>query len=151
MPRKFRVRSRTARWAIALGALALASQPLLLAVPTTVIPPVAPADPVSVLLVDYGRTPALVLPVTDDVMVAYVYGDWNYYDLGNHGPFDSVAALLWPTQGALGRKEIAGRPTIDVARKALGNVQDVHTLQVERTAAERLRTTLERMFQERVD
>jgi hypothetical protein len=130
----------------------LAIHVLVLAVPTTVIAPVGAVEPVRVFLVDYGRTPAIVLPITDSKMAAYVYGDWNYYALRNQGPLDSIAALLWPTQGALGRKEITGPPEADVVRHALGNdVEEIHTLQVERVAVDGLRTSLDRAYHDRLD
>jgi hypothetical protein len=130
----------------------VATQLLVLAVPTTVIGPAGPVEPVRVFLIDYGRTPAIVLPITDSQMTAYVYGDWNYYALRHQGPIDSIAALLWPTQGALGRKEITGPPEADVVRRALGNdVEEIHTLQVERAAVDRLRATLDRAHHDRLD
>lgn len=129
----------------------LATQVLVLAVPTTVIAPVGTVEPVRVFLVDYGRTPAIVLPTTDGTMAAYVYGDWNYYALRNQGPVDAIAALLWPTQGALGRKEMTGPLEADVVRRALGNdVEEIHTLQVERVAVDRLRATLDRAYHDRL-
>jgi hypothetical protein len=125
---------------------------LPLALPTTVIAPARPSEPVTVFLVDYGRTPALVLPVDENRMVAYVYGDWNYYALRNRGAFASIAALLWPTQGALGRKEIAGQPTAETVRRGFGNsLQDIYALRVDRLAADRLRGTLDRLYHDRLD
>lgn len=141
-----------AKWPLIIGCLLLATQVLVLAVPTTVIAPVGTVEPVRVFLIDYGRTPAIVLPITGGKMAAYVYGDWNYYALRNQGPLDSIAALLWPTQGALGRKEITGPPEADVVKRALGNdLEEIHTLQVERAAVDRLRATLDRAYHDRLD
>jgi hypothetical protein len=141
-----------AKWALVTACVVLATHVLLLAVPTTVIAPVGTVEPARVFLVDYSRTPAIVLPITDSQMAAYVYGDWNYYALRHQGPIDSVAALLWPTQGALGRKEITGPPEADVVRRALGNdVEEIHMLQVERAAVERLRAALDRAYHDRLD
>jgi hypothetical protein len=69
----------------------VAAQVLPLVIPTTVVPPTRPADPATVFLVDFGRTPSLVLTVGDNRMVAYAYGDWAYYALRKQGAIDSVA------------------------------------------------------------
>jgi hypothetical protein len=123
-----------------------------LAVPTTVIAPERVSEPVAIFLVDYGRTPALVLPVDESRMVAYAYGDWNYYALRKQGAGDSIAALLWPTQGALGRKEFAAQPTIQSVRRGIeSGVEDIHMLRVDRRAVERLRGELDAAFHDRLD
>jgi hypothetical protein len=135
---------------VVTGSVIVAALPL--AVPTTVIAPEGPSEPVPVFLVDYGRTPALVLPLDENRMVAYVYGDWNYYALRNQGAADSIAALLWPTQGALGRKEIAGQPAAEAVRRGIGSeVEEIYTLRVDRLGVERLRGALDAFYQERLE
>ena len=152
IPRKSSRLYAVAKWTLIIGCLVLATQLVVLAVPTTVIPPVRTIEPVRVFLVDYGRTPAIVLPITDSKMAAYAYGDWNYYALRHQGPLDSIAALLWPTRGTLGRREITGPLLADVVRSALGNdVEEIHALQVERVAVDRLRATLDRAYHDRFD
>jgi hypothetical protein len=131
---------------LAVGA-AIAAQFVPLTMPTTVIPPASLSDPAPVFLVDFGRTPSLVLTISDDEMVAYVYGDWNYYALRNRDIFDGLGALLWPSQGTLGRQEIAGRPGVETVRRQIGSsVQEIHTFHVERRAIERLREALDRVY-----
>lgn len=118
-------------------------------VPTTVTPPARPASPVTVFLVDFGRTPALVLPVSDSTMICYVYGDWNYYALRNRGVFDALAALFWPTQGALGRKEIAGPPDPETVRREIGtSIEYLHAFEVERETVERLHAALDQLYRD---
>lgn len=132
--------------------LIAAAQALPLAIPTTIVPPRSPADPVTVFLVDYGRTPSLVLPAGEDGMVAYVYGDWRYYALRQQGVFDSVAALLWPTQGALGRRSIAGPRDAHTVRTGIGTgIDALHELEVDREAVERLQMRLDRLFRQGQD
>lgn len=142
-------------WALAAtvtGALALGALALPLGVPTTVSPPARPSEPTPVFLVDYGRTPALVLTVDQRSMIAYVYGDWNYYALRRQGVLDSIAALSWPTQGGLGRKQITGPPTIETVRQGIGiEVEAIHAFHVERHAIERLRRELDRVHHEQLD
>jgi hypothetical protein len=137
---------------VVTGGVTVAALLLPLAVPTTVIAPARPSEPLPVFLVDYGRTPALVLPLDENRMVAYVYGDWNYYALRNQGAADSVAALLWPTQGALGRREIAGQPTAEAVRRGIGSeVEEIHTLRVDRLRVVRLRRALDSIHEERLE
>ena len=124
----------------------VAAQVLPLVIPTTVVPPTRPADPATVFLVDFGRTPSLVLTVGDNRMVAYAYGDWAYYALRKQGAIDSVAALLWPTQGALGRKEMTGPATADTIRRGIGaEIQQLYEFEVEQQALERLQARLDRL------
>jgi hypothetical protein len=118
-----------------------------LAIPTTVVPPVRPANPATVFLVDFGRTPSLVLAVGNNKLVAYVYGDWKYYALRQQGAFESVAALLWPTQGGLGRKEIAGPPIAETVRRGIGaEIEHLYEFEVERQALDRLHAKLDRLY-----
>jgi hypothetical protein len=129
----------------------IGAQILPLAVPTTVMPPARPADPATVFLVDFGRTPGLVLTVGDDRMVAYVYGDWKYYALRQQGALESLAALLWPTQGTLGRKEIAGPPTAAALRDGLGaEIEHLYQFDVDRQALLRLHEQLDRLHRDQL-
>lgn len=116
-----------------IAGLVIGAQLVPLAIPTTV--PARPAFPVTVYLVDYGRTAGLVLPAGSDRMIAYVYGNWRYYALRRQGPVAAVAAILWPTQGALGRKEIAGPPGKDTVRAGLdAEIENLYALDVEADA-----------------
>lgn len=77
---------------------------------TTVVPPEHPADPVSVYLVDLGRTSGLVLPDEQGRLVEFVYGEWDWYALRQTGVVQVIPTLLWPTQGTLGRGELGAAP-----------------------------------------
>jgi hypothetical protein len=74
----------------------------------TIVPPPAPRDPRPVFVLDHGRTTSLVLPAAGDGIVRYAYGDWNYYAERRTSPFRGTSAVLFPTRGALGRRELAG-------------------------------------------
>jgi hypothetical protein len=129
----------------------VAAQVVPLGIPTMVIPPAAPVHPATVFLIDFGRTSGLVLTVGDNRMVAYVYGDWEYYALRKRGPVESVAALLWPTQGALGRKEIIGPPGAATVIRGIGaDIEHLHEFEVERQALERLHAALDRLYQDQL-
>lgn len=86
---------------------------------TTVIPPESTIEPVTVFLLDHGRTPSLILPSADSNMTRYVYGDWNWYALRNTGPIDGLRALFWPSQGTLGRRDFPGPPDAHIIRERL--------------------------------
>lgn len=134
-----------------IGAI-LATQVVPYAIPTTVVPPARPTHPAPVFLVDYGRTPSLVLTVGPNEMVAYVYGDWRYYALRQQGAFASVAALLWPTQGGLGRKEIAGPPTPDTVRAGIGaDIEEIYQFEVEQQALDRLKAKLDGLYHDQLN
>lgn len=131
--------------------LIVTAQLALLAVPTTVVPPAGPANPATVFLVDYGRTPSLVLTAGADKMVAYVYGDWKYYALRQQGAVESLAAVLWPTQGALGRKEIVGSPTAETVRAGIGaEIEQLYEFQVEQEALQHLQMKLDRLYHDQL-
>ena len=69
-----------------------------------IVPPAAPADPVAVYLVDYGRHSSLLLPDSEPGhFVEYAYGDWNWFALDRSESLHVFPTLLWPTRGALGR------------------------------------------------
>lgn len=99
-------------------------------------------------LVDYGKTPSLILPVDSNRMVAYAYGDWEYYARRRQGPFESTAALLWPTQGTLGRREIVGPITAETVRHGLdAEFQELLEFTVEQAAVDRLHAKLDRIHE----
>lgn len=111
---------------------------------TRIIPPAAPLDPVPVFVVDHGRHTSLVLPVPDGSLHRYAYGDERYYALRETGVGQALAALLWSTPGVLGHRRLSGPASVESLRAQLRvGVREIHTLQVERTAVERLRNRLD--------
>src|SRR3954452_3202565 len=95
--------------AFAVGAAALGCT-------NTVTPPAHVADPVTVYLVDQGRTSSLVLPRADGKAIRYAYGNWNWYALGNRGPLDAIGAMLIPSKATLGRHEMTDPRDADAIR-----------------------------------
>lgn len=77
---------------------------ILLSSPTFIIPPTAPVAPVTVYVIDYGYHSRLVLP-DGEGMMQYAYGDWRYYALDRQNLGNGIAALLYPTQGTIGRRQ----------------------------------------------
>src|SRR3546814_2814263 len=97
LPARGGVRCSIALFAVLLGGCA-----------TEIVPPPAPETPVRVGVLDHGRHARLVVELLADRVVRYAYGDWDWYALGRSGPAQAVAALFWPTRGALGRRRLPG-------------------------------------------
>lgn len=81
---------------------------------STVTPPIAPADPVRVFLLQEAMHTGLVLPpgvgaAGDEEYVEFGFGDWSWYALGNDAWYHAFATVLWPTQGGLGRRTFGAR------------------------------------------
>jgi hypothetical protein len=123
--------------------------PLLMMVSctTTVTPPPVVADPQTVVLLTHGKSSSLVLP-DDEGVTRWAFGDWRYYALGRAGPFESAAAVLWPTRGALGRQRIEPAPArLDELIAALGiGIDEAFSFRAERAAVEALRSRLDAIF-----
>jgi hypothetical protein len=137
------------RWILWLAPLAaalfVASVPA--ACSTTIVPPATLSDPVPIFLLDYGMTSALAVPHGEELL-AYAYGDWQYYALSNDHGLRGAAALLWPTQGTLGRGRITDVASeTEVLEQLRGRgAQDVFLIHVEREAVARLVTRLEALY-----
>lgn len=67
-------------------------------------------EPIEVFLIDHGRHPSLILPRKEGGWVRYAYGDWAWYAEGRESIFRALAAIAWPTKGALGRRVFAESP-----------------------------------------
>ena len=78
---------------------------ILLGSPTLIIPPTVPAAPVTVYVVDYGYHSRLVLPDGKVKLMQYAYGDWRYFALDRQNLGNGIVALLYPTQGTIGRRQ----------------------------------------------
>ncbi|HEX7705679.1 MAG TPA: hypothetical protein VF701_04385 [Thermoanaerobaculia bacterium] len=129
----------------------LLALPLLLLVScaATVIPPASVAEPATVVLLTHGKSSSLVLPNNGPGITRWAFGDWRYYARGRTGPFESAAAVLWPTQGTLGRQQIESAPVrLDDLINQLGiGIDDAFPLIVERAAVDSLRQRLQAVFE----
>jgi hypothetical protein len=122
---------------------------LLAGCTNTIIPPSAPAEPVTITLLDHGRHPSLIIPRGDGSNVRFVYGDWSWYAMGRTGFFQLFDAMLFPSKGALGRKVLSTKGDFEDMRRR-DPVRDTYTITVERSRADALRETLESAFQSRL-
>lgn len=111
---------------------------------TAIVPPSRPLDPVPVFVLDHGRHTSLVLTAADGSLHRFAYGDWRYYAERDTGLWSALAALLWPTPGALGHRLLPGPPTAEaVARQVRVAIRALHVLQVERQRAQALHARLQ--------
>ncbi|HEX2164330.1 MAG TPA: hypothetical protein VHM02_10305 [Thermoanaerobaculia bacterium] len=129
---------------------------LFVACTTTIEPPATPSDPVAVYLLDHGRTPSLVLPVDDaggePGMLRYAYGDWRWYALEQKSSGQGVAALLWPTRGALGREAIPGPPGEAAVRAGVEvPIETLHPVLVGAAEVAALAARLDALFESEID
>ena len=132
-------------------ALAVASPLWLSGCAATVFPPDRVADPAQIGVLDHGWHASLIVEVPDG-MVRYSYGDWDWYALRQTGPAEASSALLWPSQAALGRRELPGpfSPSA-VSREIRVPIEHAVYLTVEAQEVRRLVDRLDRIFYENSD
>jgi hypothetical protein len=136
--------SKSALVVILLISAALAS---LTSCTNTIISPANPREPVSVFLLDHGRTPSLVLPIDEQTSVRYAYGDWEYYALRKNDLWHGIAAFFWPTQGTLGRKQFAAAANRNGISQTVGvGAEYTYELRVEKSKNDELRNSLDQLF-----
>ncbi len=113
-----------------------------------IVPPAAPERPVCVAVLDHGRHSSLLIERPESGLVRYSYGDWVWYALGRTGAYRGSAALLWPTQGALGRRNLPGPATPEAVEKQVRvGIEDAVWFAVEADAAQRLTIELDGIFE----
>ncbi|QOC21703.1 hypothetical protein IC757_11705 [Wenzhouxiangella sp. AB-CW3] len=106
----------------------------------------------SAYLLDHGRHSTLVLTREDDSMVRYLYGEWRWYALQETGFFRVWPTLFFPTQAALGRKELAGPPDEAAIRRQVPVViREIHELAAESEHIDALDRKLEQRFNDNID
>ena len=115
---------------------------------TTVVAPGSVKQPVTVFLLDHGRTPSLVLPAEPGRMVRYMYGDWEWYARSNTTAWRGFLALFVPTQGTLGRDEFPAVKSADALPGAVAvGIEELFPIEVERERAAALRQEIEAEFE----
>lgn len=121
---------------------------LLAGCTTVVMPPLGPADPRPVFLLDHGRHSSLVMPRANGGLVRYSYGDWEWYALDHTGPAQGTRALFGPTPATLGRRELPGPADEDNVRKTvLVPIEALFTVYVGASRIEQLRRQLDDIYQ----
>ncbi|MEX2526976.1 MAG: hypothetical protein WEA09_05000 [Gemmatimonadota bacterium] len=101
----------------------------------------------TVLLLDHGRHASLVLPHGKLGAIRYSYGDWRYYALNRTGFRSGAAALLWPTQAALGRRVLGGDTAVeDIRRTVRVPTDSIYPIPVDAGLVSELLMELETLF-----
>lgn len=115
---------------------------------TAIHPPASVIQPETVVLLTHGISSSLVLPDQQGRMVRWAYGDWRYYALGRDSVLEAIAALLWPTPAALGRRVVEGESEGPMAGLAEFGIawDDAFSIRVERAAVTSLGQRLEALF-----
>lgn len=112
-----------------------------------VVPPSAIAEPGKVFIIDHGRHTSLVISTPEGALVRFAYGDWRFYAERETGIGHAIAALLWSTPGALGRRNLPGPPDYDTVRsQVLVEIETIYELEAERARIEALRASLDEIF-----
>lgn len=118
---------------------------------TTIIhPPVAPEDPVSVVVADYGYHSSLLLPLPDGGSMEYAFGEWDWFALNRDEWYRVCGTLCCPNQGALGRRRLSMAPTRAVAEGAL-YCREAHEIRVARASADLLAKRLDDRFRKNLE
>ncbi|GAX38513.1 DUF2459 domain-containing protein [Nodularia sp. NIES-3585] len=121
---------------------------VLIASPAVIIPPVNPVEPVTVYVVDLGLHSRLVLPDGADGFIQYAYGDWRYFALNQQDLGSGFAALLFPTQGTLGRRKYKN---IDQLQQAINGNTNILNFAVARAKAIILQNLLDKRFEQNIE
>lgn len=133
-----------------LATLAFALAIVLLPLPTVIIPPQNPEQPITSYVLDRGLHSRLVLPDGNGGMVQYTYGDWRYFALQIQTPISAIQALLLPSAGTLGRREFANERALQAAIKAEPGGR-LLAIVVATDRVESLRSQLDHRFQQNRD
>ena len=132
---------------IALLMLAIGSS----ACASTIIPPLEVSDPQPVAVLDHGRHASLVLSTDRGAMIRYSYGDWNWYALIKTSVFRGAAALFWPTQAGMGRRELEGPVSVENIRQRVRvGSEEIFVIIVERSRVDALREELDSLFHKQI-
>lgn len=117
------LRERKASRHILLFSLAVVVAIVLgwISLPPRIIPPPDPAAPVTVYVMNQDFHSRLILPNQDDEFIQYAYGDWQYFALYEQNVRTALAALVLPTQGALGRRGYSNIQTLEQETTELYN------------------------------
>ena len=127
---------RIVRYVLGIAVLLmLLASPLACA--ATIVPPRSRRNPIAVFVLAHGWTSTLVVPAPDSALIRYAYGDWHYYALGRNTIPNGIRALVWPSQGALGRAVLSISPDVNAVRKAVP-ADASHEVLVDRDVAAQL-------------
>lgn len=123
----------------------------------SVTPAESVVDPVTVYVVDYGDTSRVWLPTGDaDSFVEWGYGDWRWYANDRRSLLYGSVIFIWPTDGAIARREWSGSPWGSSGRdrprpEIDGYATWIYELPVERAAADALLGSLQSQYDAQIE
>jgi hypothetical protein len=112
--------------------------------PAVVRPPIRPSNPTVIHIAEHGLHSRLVLPLNQGELIQYAYGDWKYYALGQQDWQNTIAAILIPTQGALGRRTFSN--LIEFQQTSQQEQATILSIAVASAKVEQLRQALNQRF-----
>jgi hypothetical protein len=140
----------SSRWLRFLLLICLLSFAAIAGCTTTIIPPKNPAQPVTVLVTDYGKHASLLLPDPRGGMEEYAFGDWYYFALGHNNLLAGLFALIHSPQSTLGRRWVAINADAPYANELVG-AKRTESLLVNADRVAALRHDLDREFARHLD
>ncbi len=114
---------------------------------STITPPRDPLEPVSVIVLAEAMHRGVLLPNEAGGYVEYGFGDWEWFANGNDAWYRAFPTVLWPTAGALGRREHPGRDVLEIKAQMPG--VRLQELKASGPKVRALRDRLERDFTSR--
>lgn len=148
-PPRGRRRLRKLVRATSVVALLVLASTLFFGCTAVITPPRELDDPCEVFLLLDGQHRGLILPSADDALVEYAYGEWWWYALEDDAWYDAFRAVLWPTQGAVGKRR-AGASDLEGLRRRYHWMR-IEPITVERRKAGELAARLDAVHGERRD
>ena len=128
--------------------------PLLLIMLTgcawTVKPPAKVSDPVSVYLTDYGRHTSLIMPLSDDHLIEYAVGDWDWFAVNQNDSWSAVRAVTFSRGATLGRRLFVKTDNLHELKRLSGADRLVE-LRVDGHRVRKLTDLLDRQYTARMD
>lgn len=118
---------------------------------TVVTPPATVSEPATVYLAHYEQYhTSLVIP-TGSSAVEYTYGDWDLFARARRNPWTIFVGMTFPTQGALGRREVGfdGNDTTALQRRLAitDDCRNISVFSVEQEKLDALLAALETAYE----
>lgn len=116
----------------------------------TVTPPSNPSDQVQVFILSEAMHTGVVLPPdpgasgNPDEYVEFGFGDWGWWALTHDSWYNGFATVLWPSQGALGRRTFGAHSAAELRSRA--RWATLQPIMVNRQKASALRRRLQSQF-----
>jgi hypothetical protein len=117
---------------------------------STIIPPPATADSISVFVTNYGRHSSLLLRDPAGHYNEYAFGDWNWFGLADTSIPSAVRAMLFSRGSTIGRRQLMLPADIDGVTRATRAAQVIQ-FDAPRNKVEGLIRKLDQRYQKHID